>query len=91
MDKYGSRGIYIIYDERELAAQVTRTAEFTDLEEVLVEEYNDGFEFNMMTWVNDGKVNVISIADREKTQPEADMLPISTRNAYPSRLFSVCL
>lgn len=42
----------------------------------------------MMTWVNDGKVNVISIADREKTQPEADMLPISTRNAYPSRLFS---
>ena len=52
MDKYGSRGIY------------------------------------MMTWVNDGKVNVISIADREKTQPEADMLPISTRNAYPSRLFS---
>lgn len=88
MDKYGSRGIYIIYDERELAEQVTRTAEFTDLEEVLVEEYNDGFEFNMMTWVNDGKVNVISIADREKTQPEADMLPISTRNAYPSRLFS---
>ena len=65
MDKYGSRGIYIIYDERELAAQVTRTAEFTDLEEVLVEEYNDGFEFNMMTWVNDGKVNVISIADRQ--------------------------
>ena len=52
MDKYGSRGIYIIYDERELAEQVTRTAEFTDLEEVLVEEYNDGFEFNMMTWVN---------------------------------------
>ena len=91
MDKYGSRGIYIIYDERELAAQVTRTAEFTDLEEVLVEEYNDGFEFNMMTWVNDGKVNVISIADREKTQPEADMLPISTRNAYPVPAFFVCL
>ena len=88
MDKYGSRGIYIIHDESELAEQVIRTAEFTDLEEVLVEEYNDGFEFNMMTWVNDGKVNVISIADREKTQPEADMLPISTRNAYPSRLFS---
>ena len=32
------------------------------MEEVLVEEYNDGFEFNMMTWVNDGKVNVNDIA-----------------------------
>ena len=88
MDKYGSRGIYIIHDESELAEQIIRTAEFTDLGEVLVEEYNDGFEFNMMTWVADGEVNVISIADREKTQPEADILPISTRNVYPSRLLS---
>ena len=88
MDKYGSRGIYIIHDENELTEQIARSAEFTDLDEVLVEEYNDGFEFNMMTWVNDGKVNVISIADREKTQPEANMLPISTRNVYPSRFLS---
>lgn len=34
--------------------------------EILVEEYNDGYEFNMMTWVRNGKVHVISIADREK-------------------------
>ena len=88
LDKYGSRGIFIIKDQEQLAGSVRKTAEFTDLDEILIEEYNDGFEFNMMTWVNDGKVNVISIADREKTQPEADMLPISTRNAYPSRLFS---
>ena len=88
MDKYGSRGIFIIHDESELTVKIARTAEFTDLEEVLVEEYNDGFEFNMMTWVSEGKVNVISIADREKTQPEVDMLPISTRNVYPSRLLS---
>ena len=52
----------------------------------LTEEYNDGFEFNMMTWVQDGKVNVISIADREKTEMEEGMLPESTRNVYPSRL-----
>ena len=44
-----------------------QTAEYTDCQEILVEEYNDGYEFNMMTWVMDGKVNVISIADREKT------------------------
>ncbi len=68
LDKYGSRGIFIIKDQEQLAGSVRKTAEFTDLQEILVEEYNDGFEFNMMTWVSDGKVNVISIADREKTQ-----------------------
>lgn len=86
LDKYGSRGIYIIRDSEEMIQKIRQTAEFTDLPEVLVEEYNDGFEFNMMTWVSNGKVRVISIADREKTQTEEGMLPESTRNVYPSRL-----
>lgn len=41
-----------------------------------------------MTWVMDGKVNVISIADREKTEMEEGMLPLSTRNVYPSRFLT---
>lgn len=65
-----------------------QTAEYTDCQEILVEEYNDGYEFNMMTWVMDGKVNVISIADREKTEMEEGMLPLSTRNVYPSRFLT---
>ena len=64
-----------------------KTAAFSDLDEILVEEYNDGYEFNMMTWVQDGKVNVISIADREKTEIAKNEIPISTRNVYPSRLY----
>lgn len=86
MDKYGSRGIYIIHNEEELFPKAVQTADFTGLDEILIEEYNDGFEFNMMTWVQAGKVNVISIADREKTETEEGMLPESTRNVYPSRL-----
>lgn len=86
LDKYGSRGIFIIEGQEELSSKVRKTAEFTDRKEVLVEEYNNGFEFNMMTWVMNGKVQVISIADREKTQMEEAELPLSTRNVYPSRL-----
>ena len=86
LDKYGSRGIFIIKDQRQLAGSVHKTAEFTDLDEILIEEYNDGFEFNMMTWVSDGVVKVISIADREKTQFGEGALPESTRNVYPSCL-----
>ena len=86
LDKYGSRGIFIIKDQEQLAGSVRKTAEFTDLDEILIEEYNDGFEFNMMTWVSDGAVRVISIADREKTQFAKGKLPESTRNVYPSCL-----
>lgn len=88
MDKYGSRGIFVIHHEGELLEKVGETAEFTELPEILVEEYNDGFEFNMMTWVLEGQVHLISIADREKTEFVQGMLPESTRNVYPSCLLS---
>lgn len=87
LDKYGSRGICVVHNMDELNSAVTKTAEFSDLDEILVEEYNDGYEFNMMTWVMDGKVHIISIADREKTPIGPGEIPISTRNVYPSRLY----
>ena len=88
LDKYGSRGIYISENLEELIKAAEKTAEFSDMPEILVEEYNDGYEFNMMTWVRNGKVHVISIADREKTSVAKGEIPISTRNVYPSRLMS---
>ena len=37
-----------------------------------------------MSWVLDGQVHIISIADREKTETQYGEIPISTRNVYPS-------
>ena len=88
LDKYGSRGIFIIHDPKEIRQKALQTAEYTSCKEILIEEYNDGYEFNMMTWVTEQKVQVISIADREKTEMEEGMLPLSTRNVYPSCLLS---
>lgn len=88
MDRYGSRGIFIIHDRSELCEKAKATAEFTELPEILIEEYNDGFEFNMMTWVQEGIVHIISIADREKTEFMPGMLPEGTRNVYPSCLMN---
>ena len=87
LDKYGSRGIYVIHNEEELKKFAPKAAAFSDRKQILLEEYNDGFEFNMMTWVLEGKVHVISIADREKTAVDPNSIPISTRNIYPSRLY----
>lgn len=87
LDKYGSRGIYVIHNREELMDAAKRSASFTDLPEILLEEYHTGYEFNLMSWVLDGKVHIISIADREKTEVHYGEIPISTRNVYPSRLY----
>lgn len=87
IDKYGSRGIYVLNSTEEVRSYFDESCATSDIKQILVEEYHDGYEFNMMTWVLDGKVQVISIADREKTPISAHDIPISSRNVYPSRLY----
>lgn len=87
IDKYGSRGIYVLNSPDEIRQKFDGSCASSDIKQILVEEYHDGHEFNMMTWVLDGIVHVISIADREKTPIHPQSIPISTRNVYPSRLY----
>lgn len=86
LDKYGSRGVLVLNSPEEVRKQFDFICETSDIKEILIEEYNDGFEFNMMSWILDGTVHVLSIADREKTAVAPQEIPISTRNVYPSRL-----
>ena len=86
LDKYGSRGVFVLNSVDEIRSCFQEVCETSDIKEILVEEYHNGYEFNMMTWILDGKVHVLSIADREKTAVEGRDIPISTRNVYPSRL-----
>ena len=85
VDKYGSRGVQVLYSIEEIRERFDDTCATSECKKILVEEYHDGFEFNMMTWVLHGKVQVISIADREKTSIGKHEIPISTRNVYPSK------
>ena len=86
LDKYGSRGIYVVHNLEELKQAITETASFTDLPEILVEEYNDGYEFNMMTWyIKESSCD--QHRRREKTGIGPGEIPISTRNVYPSCLY----
>ncbi|MDY3250919.1 MAG: ATP-grasp domain-containing protein [Candidatus Choladocola sp.] len=87
VDRYGSRGIFVLDSMEKIRERFAEVSGFSDIPKILVEEYNDGYEFNMMTWVLDGTVRVISIADREKTPIGTEDIPISTRNVYPSRLY----
>lgn len=87
VDKYGSRGVFVLDSTQKIRERFDEVCASSDIKKILVEEYHKGHEFNMMTWVMDGKVHTISIADREKTPTGTEDIPISTRNVYPSRLF----
>lgn len=87
VDKYGSRGIFVLYDAETIRQRFDEICATSEIKRIIVEEYNDGFEFNLMSWVLDGKVHIISIADREKSPVGRESIPISSRNVYPSRLY----
>lgn len=87
VDKYGSRGITILNSIEEIRECFYKVCESSELKEILIEEYHDGFEFNVMSWLNKGELTILGLADREKTSIAADEIPISTRNIYPSRLY----
>ena len=86
LDKYGSRGVCVLYSPDEVRSSFYDVCETSDDKRVLVEEYNQGYEFNLMSWVLDGQVHILGIADREKTQRGRSEIPYSSRNVYPSCL-----
>ncbi len=88
IDMYGSRGLYVLQDAAEVRDYFEKACQSSKQKRILVEEYNTGHEFNLMSWVLDGQVHILGIADREKTTTGTKDVPISTRNVYPSRLIN---
>lgn len=83
---YGSRGIYKFDTLEEIEEHFDEITSYSDFDYILAEEYNDGFEFNMMTWLVDGEPQVLSIADREKSVEIPNAIPHVSRCVYPSCL-----
>lgn len=83
---YGSYGIFVVTCAEQVAAHFDETAAVgSDANAVLVEEYDEGPEINMIAWVADGRVRAISLADREKCPLVAGGVPDVVRITYPSR------
>ena len=88
LDMYGSRGVFVLNSPDEVNQYFDQACATSSRQEIIIEEYNSGHEFNMMTWVLDGEIYVLSIADREKTTVNNHDIPYSSRNVYPSRLIT---
>jgi len=84
---YGSKGIYVVHSVQEIRDRFQEVASRSSgvMEEIQVEEYSHGREYNMMTWLSDGKVYPLSIADREKNPQAGSSLPLLNRVVYPAK------
>ncbi len=85
LDSYGSRGIRVLRSPQEVRASFEDSAAYSSNGKALLEEYCPGREYNMMTWVQDGKVRVISLADREKNPQSGNEIPCLNRIVYPAK------
>ncbi|MEG2725987.1 MAG: hypothetical protein RR917_01875 [Eggerthellaceae bacterium] len=87
LNGYGSHGVFVVHDVAALRARFAQTLAASPgaATALVLEEYDSGYEFNMITWVIDGVVHPISIADREKSPAPAGGVPPVSRIVYPSR------
>lgn len=81
---WGSRGIFVVHDLAELTEKKSEVLKYAKTDEIEVEEYSHGHEHNVLSWLIDGKVHIIGIANREKTQMEKDHIPCLSRIVYPA-------
>lgn len=87
---YGSRGIYIVDSIEEIRKLFDRVSQYSTYpDDILIESYNDGLEFNMMNWMADGEVYTLGLADREKSVEIKGDIPHVSRVCYPSRVIDV--
>lgn len=83
-DAWGSHGVRVLGDAREVEAAYDEVAGYSDAPYIFVEEYDDGLEFNLMSWVVDGRPVVLEVADREKSDDGEATVPWVSRIVYPS-------
>lgn len=87
VDGYGSYGITLVKSASEVFLAARQASAYSQRsDEVLIEEYDDGAEFNMMTWIDKGQVYLLSVARREKTPHVPGEVPLVSRIVYPARI-----
>ncbi len=83
INSWGSRNITVFYDPSELKKFID--GRHYDLFEI--EEYCDAYEYNCISWVVDGAVKILGIADRERNPKETGTVQMLNRVVYPSVLY----
>ena len=83
---YGSHGVFCLSNPSQVSDYYDRVASYSSFDYIIAERYCTGHEFNMMSWIVDGEVVPISVADRETSTQFEHVIPHVSRIVYPSRL-----
>lgn len=85
VDGWGSRGVHIVNNYRQLQEVAAECASFAKKDDsILLEELNIGHEMNIMSWVKDGTVTFLQFADREVYGGNEREIPHYNRIIHPS-------
>lgn len=83
---YGSKGIKIINSDKEIQHLFEQVVEFSTIKDkIIIEEYMNAREYNLMGFVADGEAFIIGIGDREKNPIQGNSVPLLNRIVYPSK------
>ncbi len=88
VDSYGSRGLHVVKNADQVRQFFAEAANFSlGDDSVMLEKMSTGQELNCMGFVINGRVKLISIADRMTQTWQEDHIPINYAIRYPSRFF----
>lgn len=89
LDGYGSKGIRVADSVEEVKKLYGETLGQScwDRRSILMEEYSQGREYNIMSWLVDGEVYPICLGDREKNPRVGPSIPKLTRVVYPAKAY----
>ncbi len=91
VDSYGSRGMHVVHTVAELQQYFADSAQYSGDGCALLETLSLGRELNCQAFLADGKLHLVSVADRETAPWRTDAIPINYANRYPSDVFDeVC-
>ena len=87
IDSYGSRGLSIVHCEEEACRELEDAIGFSFSKAAMIESISQGQELNCMAFLVDGKVYLMSIADRMTQSYDDRRIPLNYAIRYPSRYF----
>lgn len=84
-DSYGSKGIFVCQDEKDLREFFPKSLEFSKTKTVLIEEYLTGVNVNLFFTVQNGIISLSAITDKYIRKVDKKLPPQPVAHIFPSK------
>ncbi len=85
---YGSKGVRLISDEKDLRAFTSKAFASSLDKKVLVEQFTEGIELNVYSYIHDGSVQVLSLSEKVRINATKEAVLQSAGSISPARVSS---